>query len=117
MCVRLLGSIDVCDRCNGRLPAMSPLNDGVSVRIDDGRDVSDGRDGKARDAQGRDETGNVCPSVDLSGANTISLTLTAFDTRHYLELIRARGATIRRVIAALKPAMGLRSALDAGCGI
>jgi FkbM family methyltransferase len=90
---------------------MSPLNDDVSVRIDDGGD------GVTSDAQGRDETGSACPSVDLCVANIVSLALTAFDTRHYRELIRARGATIRRVVAALKPAMGLRSGLDAGCGV
>jgi FkbM family methyltransferase len=72
---------------------MSPVNDGVSVRIDDARAV------------------NEC------AADTISLNLTAFDTRHYLDLIRTRGATIRRVVRALKPALGLRTAVDAGCGV
>src|ERR1700722_7351087 len=79
---------------------MSPVNDGVSVRIDD---------------QQQGIAQEVCG--DVSAAGTISLTLTPFDTRHYLDLIRARGATIRRVVAALKPALGLRNALDAGCGV
>jgi FkbM family methyltransferase len=50
-------------------------------------------------------------------AHTISLNLTTFDTRHYLDLIRTRGATIRRVVKALKLALGLRNAVDAGCGV
>jgi FkbM family methyltransferase len=51
------------------------------------------------------------------GGSTVSLALTPFDQRHYLELIRARGDTIRRVVAQLKPEMGLANALDAGCGV
>ena len=78
---------------------MSPTDDGVSVRI-------------------HDETEEVARDTGVGGSsNTISLNLTAFDTRHYLDLIRARGATIRRVVRALKPALGLRNALDAGCGL
>ena len=73
---------------------------------------------------------SVCPhdgefAGDVSGGgsgsgepiHTISLNLTAFDTRHYMDLIRARAATIRRVVRALKPALGLHNALDAGCGV
>jgi FkbM family methyltransferase len=81
---------------------MSPVNDGVSVRIEDVRTVVAGEAGC-----------NARVDVD----DTISLNLTPFDTRHYLDLIRARGATIRRVVRALKPALGLRNALDAGCGV
>ena len=51
------------------------------------------------------------------GCSTVSLALTPFDQRHYLELIRARGDTIRRVVAQLKPEMELANALDAGCGV
>lgn len=83
---------------------MSPVNDGVSVRIA-GEGASSGCEACGGDAGGGD------------AANTISLNLTAFDTRHYLDLIRARGATIRRVVRALKPALGLRTAIDAGCGV
>jgi FkbM family methyltransferase len=79
---------------------MSPVNDGVSVRIEDASTIV-----------GCDACGSA------AAANTISLTLTAFDTRHYVDLIRARGATIRRVVRALKPALGLRTAVDAGCGV
>jgi FkbM family methyltransferase len=98
---------------------MSPVNDGVSVRIEDetfaigceagcvGRDVDDG---------GGVGIGGI-GGFGGDDARTISLKLTAFDTRHYLDLIRARGATIRRVVRALKPALGLRSAVDAGCGV
>jgi FkbM family methyltransferase len=85
---------------------MSPLNEGVSFRVEDSSE------GATFDAgcDGADD--------DRSGAtNSISLSLTPFDTRHYLDLIRARGATIRRVVRALKPALGLRNAVDAGCGV
>ncbi|HEY2460740.1 MAG TPA: FkbM family methyltransferase [Candidatus Acidoferrum sp.] len=49
--------------------------------------------------------------------HSVAITLTQFDQKHYLKLIAARGETIRRVIADLKPAMGLSTALDAGCGV
>ena len=75
---------------------MSPVNDGVSVS-----DVSSDYASQLRDC----------------AAKTISLNLTTFDTRYYLDLIRTRGATIRRVVRALKPALGLRNAVDAGCGV
>lgn len=94
---------------------MSLVNDGVSDRIDDATTVVE------CEACGSGADFDVCrdgESGDRGGAaNTISLTLTAFDTRRYLDLIRARGATIRRVVRALKPALGLRSAIDAGCGV
>jgi FkbM family methyltransferase len=48
---------------------------------------------------------------------TIEIKLTPFDQRHYLKLIYARGETISRVVDALKPALALASALDAGCGV
>jgi hypothetical protein len=50
-------------------------------------------------------------------ANAVTISLTAFDRRHYLKPIQARGETIRRVVAGLKPALGLANALDAGCGL
>ena len=52
-----------------------------------------------------------------SDGNAIALTVTPFDQRHYLELIRARGETVRRVVAELKPALNLANALDVGCGV
>jgi FkbM family methyltransferase len=51
------------------------------------------------------------------GDHTVSLTLTAFDKKPYLELIRARGDTIRHVVDELKPALSLANALDTGCGV
>ena len=58
------------------------------------------------------------PEIEWRGGDSaISLALTAFDKRHYLELIRARGDTIRRVVAQLKPEMNFAHALDAGCGV
>ena len=49
---------------------------------------------------------------------TMSLTLTAFDKKPYLQLIRARGNTIRGVVDELKPKLNLANALDAGwCGL
>src|SRR5882762_3217043 len=42
---------------------------------------------------------------------------TVFDQSHYLKLIEARGATIRRLVNQLKPVLELSTALDAGCGV
>src|SRR6266404_4577737 len=42
---------------------------------------------------------------------------TVFDQSHYLKLIEARGATIRRLVSQLKPTLELSTALDAGCGV
>ena len=50
-------------------------------------------------------------------ASTVKIQLTEFDQRHYVKLVWARGETIRRVVAELRQALGLRSALDAGCGV
>src|SRR5258707_11589747 len=47
----------------------------------------------------------------------VAITLTEFDQRRYLRLIDARGETIRAVVAELKVALGLSTALDAGCGV
>lgn len=94
---------------------MSPVNDGVSVRIDDMRAVTDC---EARGSGAAFDMRHDGESHERgAAANTISLNLTAFDTRHYLDLIRARGATIRRVVRTLKPTLGLRNAVDAGCGV
>jgi len=43
--------------------------------------------------------------------------LTPFDQKEYRKLIEARGETIQRVVEKLKPALGLSSAVDAGCGV
>jgi FkbM family methyltransferase len=53
----------------------------------------------------------------VAAQETIAITLTPFDQRHYLKLIKARGETIRRVVMRLKPALQLATALDAGCGV
>jgi FkbM family methyltransferase len=42
---------------------------------------------------------------------------TVFDQVHYLRGIESRGALIRRIVPELKGALGLTTALDAGCGI
>src|SRR5712664_253148 len=47
----------------------------------------------------------------------VAITLTEFDQRRYLRLINARGETIRTVVAELRAALGLTTALDAGCGV
>ena len=47
----------------------------------------------------------------------VAITLTEFDQRRYLRLIDARGETIRRVVGELRGALGLATALDAGCGV
>ena len=50
-------------------------------------------------------------------ATEITIQLTPFDQKEYRVLIEARGETIRRVVRKLKPALGLSSAVDAGCGV
>jgi hypothetical protein len=61
---------------------------------------------------------HVSSLAELEGrGNPISLRLTPYDKKHYLDLIRTRGETIRRVVAELKPEMMLANALDAGCGV
>jgi FkbM family methyltransferase len=58
------------------------------------------------------------PPVPLAGSSaTLTTTLTEFDQRRYLRLINARGETIRRATAELKTALGIETALDAGCGV
>jgi FkbM family methyltransferase len=47
----------------------------------------------------------------------ITLKLTPFDQKEYRKLIEARGKTIERVVKKLKPALGLSTAIDAGCGV
>ena len=50
-------------------------------------------------------------------AGEITIKLTPFDQRHYLQLIEARGETIRRVVGKLHSVFRLATALDAGCGV
>ena len=47
----------------------------------------------------------------------ITIQLTPFDQKEYRELIEARGETIQRAVARLKPALKLSNAVDAGCGV
>jgi FkbM family methyltransferase len=61
--------------------------------------------------------GVVSSAVLGGGSGAIELGLTPFDQRHYLELIRTRGDAIRALLAELKPALGLATALDVGCGV
>lgn len=56
-------------------------------------------------------------SPPFAVADSTTMRVTAFDQRHYLQLIRARGETIRRIVTQLKPALHLANALDAGCGL
>ncbi len=46
-----------------------------------------------------------------------TISRTQFDSNYYLDLIEARGDTIRRMVNQLKPALNLSTALDAGCGV
>jgi FkbM family methyltransferase len=104
---------------------MSPANDGFSVEIQDKKVEVDCEacGGAARDvveeSVGAGNADSVGRAETLAGGfeSTISLMLTAFDTRHYQDLIRTRAATIRRVVRALKPVLALHNALDAGCGV
>jgi SAM-dependent methyltransferase len=60
---------------------------------------------------------SVSDSNAKGSDHTMSLTLTAFDKKPYLQLIRAQGNTIRGVVDELKPQLNLANALDAGCGV
>ncbi len=57
------------------------------------------------------------PEISPGYSTEISIRLTPFDQREYRQLIEARDVTIRKVVTELKPALGLSSALDAGCGV
>jgi FkbM family methyltransferase len=57
------------------------------------------------------------PLTATRAVDRVAITLTEFDSRRYLRLINARGETIRAVVAELKRALGLATALDAGCGV
>src|ERR1700749_4343342 len=94
---------------------MSPVNDGASVRIEVVSTVAECEacsSGAEFSLRSDDEDGARDGAAKSTPPNQ-----TAFDTRYYLDLIRARGATIRRVARALKPALGLTTAIDAGCGV
>lgn len=67
-------------------------------------------------------TVNPAPSPALSDSlirltTEFTMRLTPFDQREYRKLIEARAATMERVVAKLKPMLGLVTALDAGCGV
>jgi FkbM family methyltransferase len=47
----------------------------------------------------------------------LTIRLTPFDQKEYRRLIEARGETIKRVLARLKPPLKLSNAVDAGCGV
>ena len=47
----------------------------------------------------------------------ITIKLTPFDRKEYRALIEAREQTLRRIVKRLKPALGLSTAVDAGCGV
>jgi FkbM family methyltransferase len=57
------------------------------------------------------------PRTSVRYAKEITIKLTPFDQREYRKVIEARGETIRKVVTKLRPAMGLFTALDAGCGV
>lgn len=47
----------------------------------------------------------------------ITIKLTPFDRKEYRALVDAREQTLRRIVKKLKPALGLASAVDVGCGV
>lgn len=47
----------------------------------------------------------------------ITIKLTPFDRKEYRALIEAREQTLRRIVKRLKPALGLSTAVDVGCGV
>jgi FkbM family methyltransferase len=50
-------------------------------------------------------------------SSEITLKITPFDKREYRRMIEAREATIRGVLRGVGPALGLRTAVDAGAGV
>lgn len=50
-------------------------------------------------------------------AAEITIKLTPFDRKEYRALIEAREQMLRRIVKRLKPALGLATAVDAGCGV
>jgi 2-polyprenyl-3-methyl-5-hydroxy-6-metoxy-1,4-benzoquinol methylase len=51
------------------------------------------------------------------GPGQLEVKLSPFDQHHYQSLIRAREEAIRKVLRRLNPALGLKTALDAGAGV
>src|SRR6202140_319098 len=51
------------------------------------------------------------------GSGQLEVKLSPFDQLHYQRLIRAREEAIRNVLHRLSPALGLKTALDAGAGV
>ena len=49
--------------------------------------------------------------------NRLAIKLPPFDQHHYQRLIRAREEAIRNVLRRLRPALGLKTALDCGAGV
>lgn len=47
----------------------------------------------------------------------ITIKLTPFDRKEYCALITAREQMLRRIVKRLKPALGLSTAVDSGCGV
>lgn len=60
---------------------------------------------------------NVSQTQAAPPATEITIRLTPFDRKEYRALIEARDQTLRRIIKQLKPALGLSTAVDAGCGV
>src|SRR5215472_1568540 len=56
-------------------------------------------------------------SPSVSTASEITIKLTPSDRKEYRALIEAREQTLRRIVKRLKPALGLSTAVDAGCGV
>ena len=50
-------------------------------------------------------------------ATEVTIKLTPFDQKEYRALIEARDQTLRRIVKRLKSALGLATAVDAGCGV
>src|SRR5437868_8552139 len=62
-------------------------------------------------------TTSVAATTGKSEAKAIHCRLTPFDQPHYWELNKARGATIRQLLATLKPILKFTTAIDVGCGL
>ncbi len=60
---------------------------------------------------------NPSQTQSITTDTEITIKLTPFDRKEYRALIEAREQTLRRIVKRLKPALGLSTAVDAGCGV
>jgi tRNA (mo5U34)-methyltransferase len=77
-----------------------------------------GEGGKETDMQPSPDIESISSQAQAIQPTTeITIKLTPFDRKEYRALIDAREQTLRRIVGRLKPALGLATAVDVGCGV